>query len=147
MATGKPARRCIMSSEVEKTVQEPGNDVTRTHSQEVTRQEERYAIPPVDIYEKPDALTVLADLPGVAPEGLSVHVDQGVLTIEGKVDAGKGGNLLLEEFGLTSFYRQFRIAETVDTQKIRASMKNGVLHLTLPKVEKVKPRRIPVEAE
>ncbi len=135
-----------MANEIEKTVQKPGTDVARTQGREVTRQEARYAIPPVDIYEKPDALTVLADLPGVSPAGLNIHVDQGVLTIEGKVDAGEAGALLLQEFDLTSFYRQFRIAETIDTEKIRASMKNGVLHLTLPKVEKAKPRQIPVEA-
>ena len=135
-----------MSREIEKTVQEPETDVAQPQGREVTRQEERYAIPPVDIYEKPDALIVLADLPGVAPQGLNVHVDQGVLTIEGKVDAGDAGALLLQEFDLTSFYRQFRISETIDTGKIRASLRNGVLHLTLPKVEKAKPRQIPVEA-
>lgn len=134
-----------MANEIEKTVQEPGADVARTQGREVTRQEERYAMPPVDIYENEDALTVLADLPGVSASGLNVNVDQGVLTIEGRVDAGDAGDLLRQEFDLTSFYRQFRIAETIDTEKIRASLKNGVLHLTLPKVERARPRKIPVE--
>ena len=134
-----------MANEIEKTVQESGDEAARSPSREVTRQEERYAVPPVDIYENEDALTVLADLPGVPPKGLKVNVEQGVLTIEGKVDAGNGGSLL-QEFALTSFYRQFRIAETIDTEKIRASMKNGVLHLTLPKVPRAKPRQVPVEA-
>jgi len=136
-----------MASDIEKTVQEPGTEVDRGTEREVTRQSERYAIPPVDIYEKQDALTVLADLPGVAAEGLSVHVDQGVLTLEGKVGpVDEGGTVLLREFDLTSFYRQFRIAETIDTEKIRAALKNGVLYLTLPKVERAKPRQIPVES-
>jgi HSP20 family protein len=135
-----------MAIDIEKIVAEPEKGVARAQEREVTRQEERYAVPPVDIYEKEDALTVLADLPGVSPEGLNVHVDQGVLTLEGRVDPGDAGTLLLQEFDLTSFYRQFRVAETIDTEKIRASMKNGVLHLTLPKVEKAKPRQIPVEA-
>lgn len=136
-----------MASDIEKTVQEPGTEVDRGPEREVTRQSERYAIPPVDIYEKQDALTVLADLPGVAADGLSVHVDQGVLTLEGKVGpVDESGTLLLREFDLTSFYRQFRIAETIDTEKIRAALKNGVLHLTLPKVERAKPRQIPVES-
>lgn len=136
-----------MASDIEKTVQEPGTEVDRGLERELTRQTERYAIPPVDIYEKQDALTVLADLPGVAADGLSVHVDQGVLTLEGKVGpVEEGGTLLLREFDLTSFYRQFRIAETIDTEKIRAALKNGVLYLTLPKVERAKPRQIPVES-
>ncbi|MDF1552067.1 MAG: Hsp20/alpha crystallin family protein [Deferrisomatales bacterium] len=135
-----------MAQDIEKTVQEPGTDVARPKDRELTRQQERYASPPVDIYEKQDALTVLADLPGVAAAGLSVHVEQGVLTIEGKVDAGASGDLLLQEFDLTSFYRQFRIAETIDTEKISAALHHGVLHLTLPKVEKAKPRQIPVVA-
>lgn len=135
-----------MANEIEKTVQEPGTEVTTPQSRELTRQEERYAIPPVDIYENDDALTVLADLPGVAPDGLNINVDKGILTIDGRVDAGEVGSLLGQEFDLTSFYRQFRIAETIDTEKIQASVKNGVLHLTLPKVEKAKPRQIPVVA-
>lgn len=134
-----------MANEIEKTLQEPETDVARTQGREVTRQQERYAVPPVDIYEDQDALIVLADLPGVSAEGLNIHVDQGVLTIEGKVDTADAGDLLMQEFDLTSFYRQFRIAETIDTEKIRASLKNGVLHLTLPKVEKARPRQIPVE--
>ncbi|HSH71045.1 MAG TPA: Hsp20/alpha crystallin family protein [Deferrisomatales bacterium] len=135
-----------MAHDIEKTVQEPGTDVARSKDRELTRQQERYASPPVDIFEKEDALTVLADLPGVAAAGLSVHVEQGVLTIEGKVDAGASGDLLLQEFDLTSFYRQFRIAETIDTEKISAALHHGVLHLTLPKGEKAKPRQIPVVA-
>jgi HSP20 family molecular chaperone IbpA len=134
-----------MTNDIERTVAEPEKGAVPAQERELTRQEERYAVPPVDIYEKEDALTVLADLPGVAPEGLSVHVEQGILTIEGKVEAPDAAHLLAQEFELTSFYRQFRIAETIDSEKIRAAMKNGVLHLTLPKAEKAKPRRIPVE--
>jgi HSP20 family molecular chaperone IbpA len=134
-----------MANDIERTVAEPEKGVAPAQERELTRQEERFAVPPVDIYETEEALTVLADLPGVAPQGLSVHVEQGILTIEGKVDALDAANLLAQEFDLTSFYRQFRIAETIDTEKIRATMKNGVLHLTLPKVERAKPRQIPVE--
>jgi HSP20 family protein len=134
-----------MANEIEKTVAEPAKEVSRGQQREITRQEERYALPPVDIYEKQDALTVLADLPGVAPEGLSVHVEQGILTLEGRVERVEPENVLWKEFDLTSFYRQFRIAESIDTEAIRATMKNGVLDLTLPKAEKAKPRQIPIE--
>lgn len=135
-----------MSDAIERTVAEGGSETAPSAGQEVTRQQERYAVPPVDIYEKEDALTVIADLPGVSAAGLSVHVEQGVLTISGKVDVGPAADQLRREFELTSFYRQFRISETIDTEKIRAALKDGVLHLTLPKVERAKPRQIPVEA-
>lgn len=134
-----------MANQIESTVQDPRTAVTKAQGHETTRQEERYAIPPVDIYEKADALTVLADLPGVPPEGLSIDVENGILTIEGKVSAGDTGMLLGQEFDLTSFFRQFRVAETIDTDKIRATLKDGVLNLTLPKAERAKPRKIAVQ--
>ncbi|MBI5014974.1 MAG: Hsp20/alpha crystallin family protein [Deltaproteobacteria bacterium] len=135
-----------MANAIENTVQEARAEPVRLSEQELTRQEERYAAPPVDIYETEEGLTVLADLPGVSPSGLSIHVERGILTIEGKIDAGSRGALLSHEFDLTSFYRQFRVAETIDTEKIRATLKHGVLHLALPKLEKAKPRQIPVQS-
>ncbi len=129
---------------IERTVSESGR--VSPDRKELTRQEERYAIPPVDIYEKEDGLTVLADLPGVTSEGLSVNVENGILTIEGKVERQAAKDMISREFDLTSFYRQFRISETIDTEKIKATLKNGVLTLLLPKVEKAKPRQIPIQS-
>jgi hypothetical protein len=68
---------------IETTVPETG---AAPGAQEVTRQPERYAMPPVDIFETDQMLVVLADLPGVSKEGLSVQVEKGILTIEGKVE-------------------------------------------------------------
>lgn len=129
---------------IERTVPETGK--TATNRRELTRQEERYAVPPVDIYENEDALTVLADLPGVTSGGLSIDVENGILTIEGKAERTAGEDPLRREFELTSFYRQFRISEKIDTGKISAALKDGVLTLTLPKVEKARPRKIPIES-
>jgi HSP20 family molecular chaperone IbpA len=131
-------------NDIEKTVPEADGGVAP--SQEVTRQPERYAMPPVDIYEEDDRLVVLADLPGVKKDSLSVQVEQGILTIEGKVDRDTPGHLLRREFTFVPFFRQFRITEAIDTTKIRAGMRNGVLRLDLPKAEEAKPRQIPVEA-
>jgi HSP20 family protein len=129
-------------SAIEKTVPEPGGEVA---PHEVTRQPDRYAVPPVDIYEEQDKLVVLADLPGVKKENLSVKVEQGILTIDGRVDREPQGNPLRREWTLVPFFRQFRITEEIDPQKIRAALQNGVLRLDLPKAEKAKPRQIPVE--
>jgi len=129
-------------SNVEKTVPEAGE---AGKGQEVTRETDRYALPPVDIYEEEDRLVVLADLPGVGKEGLSVRVEEGILTIEGRPTQEMAGNPMRREFGLIPFYRQFQVTEVVDPEKIRASLKHGVLRLDLPKAEKARPRQIPVE--
>lgn len=130
-------------SDIEKTV--PGDPRETAAAREVTREPDRYATPPVDIYEEEGRLVVLADLPGVKREDLSVRVEQGVLTIEGRVETGRAGGYALCEFALVPFFRQFRIAEVIDPQKIRANLKNGVLRLDLFLAEAAKPRRIPVE--
>src|SRR5512147_2514668 len=100
-------------STIEKTIPDPTE--TTAVTQEVTREPDRYAIPPVDIYEEGETLVVLADLPGVRKEGLEVKVEQGILTIEGRVDRTTPGTILRREFNFVSFYRQFRITEAVDT--------------------------------
>ena len=131
-------------SAVERTVPETTTPAAAP-AQEVTRQPDRYAVPLVDIYEEEDKLVVLADLPGVKKDGLSVQVEQGILTIEGKVERDTPGTVLSREFTLVPFFRQFRITEAIDSDRIRASLKNGVLRLELPKAEAAKPRKIPVE--
>lgn len=130
-------------STIEKTV--PEEHRGQPPAQEVTREPERYAVPPVDIYEEEDKLVVFADLPGVRRDNLSVQVEQGILTIEGKVDRETPGELVQREFALVPFFRQFRITDAVNTGRIRATMRNGVLRLELPKAEEARPRRIPIE--
>lgn len=131
-------------NEIEKTVPETRDPAVP--AQEVTREPDRFALPPVDIYEQEDRLVVLADLPGVRKEGLSVQVEKGILTIEGRIAREGAGSLLQREFLLIPFFRQFRITEAIDPNRIRASLKNGVLRLDLMKAEKAKPRQIPVES-
>lgn len=131
-------------NDIEKTVPETRDSAVP--AQEVTREPDRFALPPVDIYEEEDRLVVLADLPGVRKEGLSVQVEQGILTIEGRITHETPGSLVQREFALIPFFRQFRITEAIDPNRIRASLKHGVLRLDLMKAEKAKPRQIPVES-
>ncbi len=131
-------------NDIEKTVPETRDPAVP--AQEVTREPDRFALPPVDIYEEEDRLVVLADLPGVRREGLSVQVEQGILTIEGRITHEMPGTLVQREFALIPFFRQFRITEAIDPNRIRASLKHGVLRLDLMKAEKAKPRQIPVES-
>lgn len=115
-----------------------------TPAREETRSQERYVAPPVDIYETPDGLVVLADLPGVAKEGLDLRVENGLLTIRGKAAHAAQGEPVYREYELVNFFRQFELNDKVDQRNISAELKNGVLTLNLPKAEESKPRRIDV---
>lgn len=113
--------------------------------QEITRAPEQYLTPAVDIYENGDGLTVVADLPGVAREGLDVRVQEGVLTIQGRAQHPAKGNLVYQEFPLPGYFRQFQLADTVDAAGITAELKHGVLTLFLPRAERAKPKQIEVK--
>lgn len=110
-----------------------------------TRDEERYVVPPVDIYETAQTLVVVADLPGVEKGGVGVRVDDGVLTIEGRPTQELAKNPSLQEFVLRCFHRQFELPSEVDQEKISAEMKNGVLTVELPMAEAAKPKQIEVK--
>jgi HSP20 family protein len=110
-----------------------------------TRDETRYMVPPVDIYETEDALAVVVDLPGVTKDGVDIRVEDNVLTIKGKADYNPPANILLGEFNLQGYYRQFQLTDEVDQSKISAESKNGVLTIRMPKAEKSKPRQIKVK--
>src|SRR5579875_1359318 len=114
-------------------------------SRETTRARERHLRPPVDIYETSEGLVLMADLPGVAKEGLKIDVDGDILTISGKASHVASGEPIYREYELGNFYRQFELGEEVDREKITAELRNGVLTLNLPKAEKAKPKQIEVK--
>lgn len=103
--------------------------------------------PAVDIYETEHELVVKADLPDVKPEELDIRVENNILTIRGerkfekKVDES---NYLRVERAYGSFSRSFALANTVNTEAIKADYQNGVLTLTVPKREEAKPKQIKV---
>ena len=127
----------------EKTIPAPSGQQAAT-SREITRAQERYMLPVVDIYETPDSLMLMADLPGVSKEDLDVRVNNNVLTIQGKSNHAAPGEAVYREYELVNFFRQFELSEQVDQGKIAAELKHGVLALRLPKTEKAKPRQIEV---
>jgi HSP20 family protein len=114
-------------------------------TQEELRAPERHLTPAVDIFETSTGLVVVADLPGVHQDGLDLRVDDDVLTIQGRPRVESSGDALYREYALYPFFRQFELTEAVDQSKIAARLQHGVLTLTLPKSEKAKPRRIPVQ--
>lgn len=130
----------------EKTVPATVSNGSQTDgSREITRASERFATPPVDIYETDNALVLMADMPGVTKENLDVRVDQNTLTIQGKAQHLVQGDPVYREIELTGFFRQFEIGDDIATDKINAELKYGVLALNLPKAEKAKQKRIEVK--
>jgi HSP20 family molecular chaperone IbpA len=133
----------------EKTVASTGIEKRASAGEEVmkTRDEERYMSPPVDIFETDDSLMVVADLPGVKKSDLDIRVDEGILTIKGKTSYDRPSNLLRGEFDLLNHYRQFKLSEDIDQEKISAELNQGVLTINLPKAEKAQPKQIAVKVE
>ena len=111
---------------------------------EGTRTRERDITPPVDIYETPADLVVMADLPGVTREDLEVRVENNLLTIRGNARHTASGTPVYREYEAGHFFRQFELPEQIEVDGIRADLKHGVLALRLPKKEKARPRKIDV---
>lgn len=109
----------------------------------------RIYTPQVDIIERKDEIVVIADMPGVDEKSVDITLEKNVLTIYGKVEADipKDQKLILSEYGIGDYQRVFTLSEEIDRDKIKASVKNGVLRLVMPKAESVKTRKIPITAE
>jgi HSP20 family molecular chaperone IbpA len=104
-----------------------------------------YFTPEVDICETDRELILFADLPGVRPEDVDLRYENGELRLHGKVQPrGPAGGFLVNEYGTGDFYRVFTISEAIDSGKISAECKNGVLIVHLPKMEQLQPRQISV---
>jgi len=104
--------------------------------------------PSVDIFETEQQIVLLADLPGVSPDQLNIDLRDDILTLTGNVDRQESGEekALMVEYQTGQYYRQFTLSNVIDQGRIDAQLKDGVLRLTLPKVEKATPRTITVTA-
>ena len=104
-------------------------------------------LPPVDVVEDAAGITLYADLPGVPRDRLDVHVEGDVIAIEGEiaVEMPKEMEATHIEVGLPRYRRVFSLSKELDTGRLSAELKNGVLTLRIPKAEHAKPKRITVE--
>lgn len=103
-------------------------------------------VPAVDIYESENELTLVADMPGVPIDGVDIDLKDDQLTIRGKAATEEqSGTVLLREYAVGDYYRQFTLSNAIDREKIAAAMKDGVLTVVLPKAEAAKPRKIAVQ--
>jgi HSP20 family protein len=107
----------------------------------------RIFLPTADIYETEGALRVVLEMPGVEKDNVDIRVEDGVLKVEGRLDFSKYQGLqpLYTEYNVGNYARSFRLSSKIDHNKIGAELKDGVLTLTLPKIEEAKPRTIEIK--
>jgi HSP20 family molecular chaperone IbpA len=100
----------------------------------------------VDVFENGESISLLANLPGVAEEGLALEVDGNQLTITGDIAIDMPGDMasLQADVRFTRYQRAFNLSGELDTGKIAATLKDGLLSVTIPKREEVLPRRIEI---
>jgi HSP20 family protein len=104
-------------------------------------------LPPVDVIEDAEGITLYADLPGVSKDKISVRVEADTLAIEGQIDllALQGLEVTHAEVKLPRYRRAFTLGTEMNTAKVAAEFRQGVLKLRIPKAEHAKPRRIEVQ--
>jgi HSP20 family protein len=106
----------------------------------------RYYVPPTDIFETEDALTVVMELPGVEKQAIDVNVENDVLRVDARLDFAKYEGLepLYTEYNIGHFARSFTLSNKIDQQQISAELNDGVLTLTLKKAKEALPRQIAI---
>ena len=112
----------------------------REEAQPETVSQDRWMKPPCDVYENEEEWLITADVPGVAKDALSVHLDKDDLTIEGRHAESA------ESQGFAGYRRTFTVPAGVDGDKVAAKMNLGVVTIHLPKAASIKPRQISVTA-
>jgi HSP20 family protein len=104
-------------------------------------------VPATDVYETPEKVVLVMDMPGACSECTHVNIVDDELVVTGHVTHGEDDDdyVLYREFDVGHYHRHFGLPVTIDRSKIEAIMTDGVLSVTMPKAEEVKPRRIPVK--
>ena len=124
-------------------------DAKSADTERSERTETGVMLPPVDVVEDALGITLYADLPGVAKDKLHVRIDADALTIEGEVSLPMAGNLEPShvEVQLPRYQRTFTLGKELDSEKVSAEFRHGVLKLSIPKVEHAKPRKIEISVD
>jgi HSP20 family protein len=116
----------------------------QTTNNRATREE--YVAPNVNIFETPEGYVLQAEMPGVSKEGLEITVEGSEITITGRRSPESfAGETLFRESNPADYRRVFELDPAIDTSKVSAKIEQGVLTVTLPKSERVKPRKIKVD--
>ncbi len=119
---------------------------SQTDMRAATDRETVTLAPSIDIHETDTAFVLLADMPGVAPEGLELIVERSTLRIRGRAQEATG-EPEHQEFDLGEYRSAFAITDDLDTDRITAALRDGVLRVEIPKSERLRPKKIPVATE
>jgi len=134
-------RRSLFNDEIFNTFFRPSQLIEEAQSTDIT--------PSIDIKERENEYLVTADMPGVKKENVDVQIENGVLTVTGEVnraeDEKEGERVIRQERFYGRYVRSLRLGRQIDTDKIEASLTDGVLNLVLPKAEEVKPKKIAIK--
>jgi HSP20 family protein len=108
--------------------------------------EEAALLPPVDVVEDAEGITLYADLPGVPKDKLDVQIEAGTLTISGEMDVAmpKGMAATHAEVSLPRYRRSFTLSKELDAEKLSAELKHGVLRLRIGKAAHAQPRKVQI---
>jgi len=120
-----------------------------TGVQRAEREPTLVLLPPADVFESADGITLQLDMPGVAKDRLNIQADKNILTIEGtsRIDMPEGTSALYADVRSNFYRRSFVLSDELEPSKTDASLKDGVLNVRIPKRAEVRPRRIEVRAE
>ncbi len=110
-----------------------------------TMSQRRQSYPPLNLSEDDEAIYIQCEVPGVSLDALDITLAEATLTIQGEIKAGEG-TYYRQERPYGAFQRVVRIHQDVDRDGIKATLKDGVLEIRLPKAEEVKPRKISIES-
>ena len=123
--------------------------MTETSTKQAETAREATLMPPVDVIEDANGITLFADLPGVPKDKLHLHVETDTLTIEGEVGLAipEGMEATHAEVALPRYRRVFTLSKELDPDKVSAEFNQGVLKLRIPKAEHAQPRRIQVRID
>jgi HSP20 family molecular chaperone IbpA len=124
----------------------PTATLPRSATRESTERSTRTIAPPVDIFETDQSFVVLADLPGVGPDGLEVITERDTLTIRGRTDRPEE-EPDYQEFVLSDYRRTFALTEDLDVSQVSATLKDGVLRIQIAKSPRLQPKRIPIKSD
>lgn len=125
------------------------NENTEVTQKADENREEPPLAPYVDVFEDTAGITVYADMPGVAKEGLVLNIKDDTLTIQGTISLGtpQGMEAVHAEVNSPRYQRTFTLSKELDTDNTSAQFESGVLKLRIPKAEHAQPRRIDVRVE
>ena len=137
--------------DTQQVAKRPSTETQRQQPQsQVSGREAEYSlIPPADIFENDDGISVVLDMPGVSKDRLQVKADGNGLVVEGdaQIPMPEGMEAVYADIRATHYRRSFGLTTELDTDRIEAVLKDGVLTLRIPKRAELKPRRIEIKSD